>query len=143
MKEHWRLKELSAKPQVQFHILKRCLLIKRTGISHLCLNEKCFIIKIWLITLLLFIVEYILSKQFVKLLMVKYTYLFTYLLRNKLISRCRHENKFNLANCKTWRRKIIVIFWYHCIMYCKFAVISGLNDRGDMKLLVQIHVLFY
>ena len=39
-KEYWRLKELSAQPQVQFYILKRCWPAKRTGICYLCLNKN-------------------------------------------------------------------------------------------------------
>ena len=42
-KEDWRLKELKAKPRVQFYILKRCRPTKRTGIFYLFLNEKLFI----------------------------------------------------------------------------------------------------
>ena len=44
-KEYWRLKELKAQPQVQFYILKRCRLTKRTGICYLCLNAKLFTLK--------------------------------------------------------------------------------------------------
>ena len=42
-KVYWRLKELKAKPRVQFYILKRCRTTKRTGICYLFLNEKLFI----------------------------------------------------------------------------------------------------
>ena len=44
-KEYWRLKELKAQPQVQLYILKICRPTKRTGICHLCLKEKLFIIE--------------------------------------------------------------------------------------------------
>ena len=75
-KEYWRLKELKAKPAVQFYILKRWRPTKRTGICYLCLNEKLFIIE----------------HQRNNLLSQ----------RNKLISKCRHKNKFKLMNYKTW-----------------------------------------
>ena len=74
-KEYWRLKNLKANPQVQFHILKRCRPTKRTGICYLCLNEKLFIIE----------------HQGNNLLNQ----------RNELISKCRHKNKFKLMNHKT------------------------------------------
>ena len=74
-KEHRRLKELKAKPQVQFYILKRCQPTKRTGICYLCLNEKLFIIE----------------HQGNDLLNQ----------RSELISKCRHKNKFKLMNHKT------------------------------------------
>ena len=41
-REYWRLKELKAQTRVQFYILKRCQLTKRTVICYLCLNEKPF-----------------------------------------------------------------------------------------------------
>ena len=74
-KEDWRLKELKAKPRVQFYILKRCRPTKRTGICYLFLNEK------------LFITEH----QGNSLLNQ----------RNKLFSKCRHKSKFKLINHKT------------------------------------------
>ena len=74
-KEYWTLKELKAKPQVQFYILKRCRPTKRIGICYLCLNEKLFIIE----------------HQGNNLLNQ----------RNELISKCRHKNKFKLMNHKT------------------------------------------
>ena len=49
---------------------------KRTGTCYLCLNEKLFIIEHQANNLL---------NQ-----------------RNELISKCRHKNKFNLMNYKTW-----------------------------------------
>ena len=38
--KYWRLKELKAKPQVQFYILKRCRPVKRIGICYVCFNKK-------------------------------------------------------------------------------------------------------
>ena len=76
MKKFWTLKELKAKPQVQFYILKRCWPTKRTGICYLCLNEK------------LFIIEHQGNNSLNQ--------------RNELISKCRHKNKFNLRDHITW-----------------------------------------
>ena len=73
--EYWRLKELKAQSQVQFHILKRCRPTKRTVICYVCLNKKLFIIEHQRNDLL---------NQ-----------------RNKLISKCRHNSKFKLMNHET------------------------------------------
>ena len=77
-KEYWRLKELNALPQMEFYILKMCPPTRRTGSCYLCLNEK------------LFILEHKGNNLLNK--------------RNELISKCRHKNKFKLANQKTWRQ---------------------------------------
>ena len=74
-KEYWRLKELNAEPQIEFKILKKCPPTRRTGTCFLCLNEK------------LFILEHKGNNLLNK--------------RNELISKCRHKNKFKLANHKT------------------------------------------
>ena len=169
-KEYWRHKELKAKPAVQFYILKRWRLTKRTGICYLCLNEKLFIIE----------------HQRNNLLSQ----------RNKLISKCRHKNKFKLMNYKTWplcgkclcseliscanflahldwiwrfteyphihsecgimgsdQPQMQIVFTQltseHCFvilmpLYCELTVISWLNDHEDIKLLLSTHVaLFY
>ena len=76
LKKFWALKELKAKPQVQFYILKRCWTTKRTGICYLCLNEK------------LFIIEHQGNNSLNQ--------------RNELISKCRHKNKLNLKDHITW-----------------------------------------
>ena len=73
-KEYWRLKEIKAKLQVQFYILKRCWPKKRQGICYLCLNK------------------YIIEHQGNNFLNQ----------RNELISKCRHKNKFKLMKYKTW-----------------------------------------
>ena len=73
-KEYCRLKELKAKPQVQFCILKRCWLTKRTCICYLCLNKRLFIIE----------------HQGNNLLNQ----------RNELISKCRHKKKLTLWTTK-------------------------------------------
>ena len=44
-KEYWRLKELKAKPQVQFYILKKCQPTKTTDICYSCLNKKLSILE--------------------------------------------------------------------------------------------------
>ena len=157
---------------LKFYILKRCRPIKRTGICHLCLNEKLFIIE----------------HQGNDLLNQ----------RNKLISKCRHKNKFKLMKHKTWplcgkcpclglfsgaiffpafglnmetyrvrvspcthsecgiirarsppmwtlftHLKTEVCFIILIPLYCKFTVVSWLNDCEDRKLVVPTHVLFY
>ena len=73
--EFWRLKELNAQPKVVFYIKRRCPPTKRKGPCQLCLNEK------------LIILEHKENNLLNK--------------RNELISKCRHKNKFKLANHKT------------------------------------------
>ena len=73
--EFWRLKELNAEPKVTFSIFRRCPKTKRNGPCYLCLHEKLAI----------------LEHKEDNLLNT----------RNELVSKCRHKNKFKLANFKT------------------------------------------
>ena len=74
-KEYWRLKELNAQPHIKYYIMKKCPPTKRTGPCYLCLNEKLFILE--------HKGDNLLNK------------------RTELIAKCRHKNKFKLANHKT------------------------------------------
>ena len=72
----FKMMTLTKVPQVQFYNLKRYQPTKRTGICYYCLNEKLFITGHQ-------------GNNLLKLL-------------NELISKCRHKNKFELMNHKTW-----------------------------------------
>ena len=75
-KRNRRIKELKVQPQVQFYILRRCRLTKRIGNFYSCLNKN------------LCIIEHQGSSLLNQI--------------NELISKCRHQNKFNLRNHKSW-----------------------------------------
>ena len=62
-------------------------------------------LKILLVTLLFFVVEYIFLKQFVKLLMLKCTYLFAYLLTKKE-QLVRDVNQYRADVCALQETKI-------------------------------------
>ena len=83
---------------MQFYILKRCRPTKTTGVCYICLNKK------------LSIIEHqgnnVLNQ------------------RNKLISKCRHKNKFKLMNHKTWplcRKCPCSEFFFWCEFFPAFG----------------------